>query len=375
MSDFEAYIGELDTLADDLEQIAESLGTDDEKAALATLNTAIHDIHSAWSGSNLGYHARVYYLDLLSPPPNEVFSKEWGLMFGGGDNPWTMYSESDVRRAILERGGDVDVAELQAKSDKARALTFEKKEALTSILASALALAADPYLEKLSKEVQDTSAPGALSFAREYLPSGTQMSRDSTAIDQGLMVAPHQQLSAELRAMEAPFKCAQVLARSAKSAASHLRRRPAAVPPMASTTQLGSRVFIGHGRSPQWRELKEFLQDRLGLQADEFNRVPVAGTTTVARLSQMLDHATFACLIMTAEDELADGGVAARANVIHEVGLFQGRLGFERAIVLLEEGCQEFSNITGLSQLRYPANRISAVYEDLRQVLEREGLL
>ena len=31
--------------------------------------------------------------------------------------------------------------------------------------------------------------------------------------------------------------------------------------------------------------------------------------------------------------------VKARMNVIHEVGLFQGRLGFERAIVLLEEGC------------------------------------
>lgn len=111
------------------------------------------------------------------------------------------------------------------------------------------------------------------------------------------------------------------------------------------------------------------------MQADEFNRVPVAGTTTVARLAQMLDNAAFACLIMTAEDELATGATAARANVIHEVGLFQGRLGFERAIILLEEGCQEFSNITGLSQLRYPAGRISAIYEDLRQVLEREGLL
>jgi predicted nucleotide-binding protein len=38
---------------------------------------------------------------------------------------------------------------------------------------------------------------------------------------------------------------------------------------------------------------------------------------------------------MTAEDEQADGNHHARMNVIHEVGLFQGRLGFERAIVLL----------------------------------------
>jgi predicted nucleotide-binding protein len=65
----------------------------------------------------------------------------------------------------------------------------------------------------------------------------------------------------------------------------------------------------------------------------------------------------------------------ARDNVIHEVGLFQGRLGFERAIVLLEESCEEFSNITGLSQLRYPTGRISAIFEKLRAVLEREGLV
>ncbi|OZD18317.1 hypothetical protein CH253_17805 [Rhodococcus sp. 06-156-3C] len=36
------------------------------------------------------------------------------------------------------------------------------------------------------------------------------------------------------------------------------------------------------------------------------------------------------------------------------------------ALLGVEEGCAEFSNITGLSQLRYPANRISATYEDLR---------
>jgi hypothetical protein len=31
-----------------------------------------------------------------------------------------------------------------------------------------------------------------------------------------------------------------------------------------------------------------------------------------------------------------------------------GRLGFERAIILLEDGCQEFSNIHGLGQIRFP---------------------
>jgi hypothetical protein len=38
--------------------------------------------------------------------------------------------------------------------------------------------------------------------------------------------------------------------------------------------------------------------------------------------------------------------------VIHEVGLFQGKLGFERAIVLLEKSVHEFSNILGINQIR-----------------------
>ena len=65
----------------------------------------------------------------------------------------------------------------------------------------------------------------------------------------------------------------------------------------------------------------------------------------------------------------------ARMNVIHEVGLFQGRLGFTKAIVVLEEGCEEFSNIQGLGQIRFPKNNISAAFEEIRAVLEREGLV
>lgn len=124
-----------------------------------------------------------------------------------------------------------------------------------------------------------------------------------------------------------------------------------------------------------WRELKDFVQDRLGLPWDEFNRVPVAGVTNIARLSEMLDAAAIALLVMTAEDEMADGAVQARMNVVHEAGLFQGRLGFTRAILLLEEGCAEFSNVQGLGQIRFPKGKIAAAFEEVRRVLEREGLI
>lgn len=144
--------------------------------------------------------------------------------------------------------------------------------------------------------------------------------------------------------------------------------------PSSASANPSKRVFIGHGRSPMWRELKDFIHDRLDLEWDEFNREAVAGLATSERLEQMLRDAAFAFLIMTAEEEHADSSVHARPNVIHEIGLFQGRLGFRKAVVLLEEGCAEFSNIVGLTQIRFPRNEISSRFEDIRRVLERESL-
>jgi predicted nucleotide-binding protein len=80
-------------------------------------------------------------------------------------------------------------------------------------------------------------------------------------------------------------------------------------------------------------------------------------------------------LVLTAEDERPDGGKQARQNVVHEAGLFQGRLGFKKAIVLLEDGCEKFSNIDGLGDIRFPSGKIETIFEQVRRVLQREGLV
>jgi predicted nucleotide-binding protein len=56
----------------------------------------------------------------------------------------------------------------------------------------------------------------------------------------------------------------------------------------------------------------------------------------------MLNTSSIAFLVFTGEDEAGDGGVRARQNVVHEAGLFQGKLGFSKALMLLEEGTEEF---------------------------------
>jgi predicted nucleotide-binding protein len=137
----------------------------------------------------------------------------------------------------------------------------------------------------------------------------------------------------------------------------------------------GDRVFIGHGGSHVWLILQNFLTQGLHLKCDEFNREPTAGVHNVERLEQMLDAACFAFIVMTAEDEHSDGTKHARANVIHEAGLFQGRLGFKKSIILLEEGCADFSNIDGLTHIPFPKGKIMACSEDIRRTLTREGVL
>jgi predicted nucleotide-binding protein len=129
-------------------------------------------------------------------------------------------------------------------------------------------------------------------------------------------------------------------------------------------------VFIGHGQSLIWVQLRDLLTERLGLHFEEFNRVPVAGRTVTDRLRQMLEASDFAFIVLTGEDETADGVLRARQNVVHELGLFQGRLGFDRSIILLEQECEEFSNIAGLQVIRFPRNNIMAISEEIRRVLE-----
>ena len=89
----------------------------------------------------------------------------------------------------------------------------------------------------------------------------------------------------------------------------------------------------------------------------------------------MLDQANFAFLILTGEDEQATGKFNPRLNVVHEAGLFQGRLGFEKAIILREEGCEDFSNVGGLGEIHFPKGDIGAKFESIRGALEREGII
>jgi predicted nucleotide-binding protein len=89
----------------------------------------------------------------------------------------------------------------------------------------------------------------------------------------------------------------------------------------------------------------------------------------------MLDRATFAFLVMTAEEKYSDGSSHARENVIHEAGLFQGKLGTPNAILLVESGCAVPSNLQGLTHIPFPSANIRAAFHDVRRLLEARKIL
>src|SRR5688500_8444776 len=70
---------ELFGLAEKLEHSCKAGSLTDLVAPLDAVEAAANRIKKAFSGSWLGYHSRVYYADLVAPPPGVNFSKEWGL--------------------------------------------------------------------------------------------------------------------------------------------------------------------------------------------------------------------------------------------------------------------------------------------------------
>lgn len=367
-------IDELRTIASGLMAFREDFEGNKDYKILDDLKQVAAEVGRSWSRSWLGYQACVYYSDLNPPPPGHHFSSEWGFdPFSETTGEWVEFTSEQIEEEIHRRAGDPDLSGSRNISKKGLELFLEKKEALVSILQAQVAISKDDaYLAKLLVEANAVISINKRQFIQSQVPSGQLMTRDTLAGTQGLRTPPHIAVLGEIAELQSPAIACQRLAAVTRRVYSYLERVQKKI---RTDARVGTNVFIGHGRSKAWRELKDFIQDRLHLPWDEFNRVPVAGNTNIARLSEMLDAAAIALIVMTAEDEQPDGKVRARMNVIHEAGLFQGRLGFSKAILLLEEGCDEFSNIQGLGQIRFPNGKVAACFEEVRRVLEREGLI
>lgn len=336
----------------------------------------LDSLENAHSRSWFGDHSNTYYENLKPPPAGRSFDVEWGFIpgyQGSRNRGWRVFSREELQAFVFEDIGQEIFYELAKASDYvSKQFSILRDQSLDVLDAAASgqnnSKAFTRYVKKLEDELTTYDVAAFISARIAAIP---RMSRDSEEIAKGTVVPAHVQYLAPVKSIETNKQLAEELATTLRNAIQALAlRRPTIENPDKSKV-----VFLGHGRSEQWKVLADFLSNRLNLQFEEFNRVSSAGVSTQERLSEMLDRCGFAFLIMTTEDQQKDGSHHARENVVHEVGLFQGQMGWRKAIILLEEGCTEFSNIVGLGQIRFSRGNVATAFEEVRKVLEREGIL
>lgn len=135
-------------------------------------------------------------------------------------------------------------------------------------------------------------------------------------------------------------------------------------------------IFIGHGRSNLWNEVVRMLKDDCELDCiNYFEKETHAGKFIGDALREFNRETTFAIIVMTAEDETSEGELRARQNVIHEIGFFQGKLGFEKVAILKQKQVESSTNIDGLQYIEFDESHIKQTFYELQKMLKREKII
>ena len=384
---------------------------DYETPELNRLIEAVESVEESWSGTWLSSESDYYNKNF--EPTFEVYGEKtesknrhgpYGIPYGPPPAEWRKCSISAVERHVNVKSGNPCIDRYSEEGNDAIKAFKRMKSSVLSFIYENFDTENDRLLQSWIGTVEELECFSESEFIeshrrlnekttserfasknsrRPFSRSGNKSSlfaalaAASHASNRGATKAeieppPHVVVLAKILAIKYPFDSCKALYEQIVELGKHLQNIERT---SFNEDGYGSKVFIGHGRSHCWRDLKDFISGRLNLVCDEFNHVATAGYTIPERLKEMLEQASIAFLVMTAEDEQVDGKLHARMNVIHEVGLFQGRLGFRKAIILLEEGCEEFSNIHGLIEIRFPKGNIRAAFEEIREVIEREGVL
>jgi hypothetical protein len=151
------------TIAEELFQVADAAAevlayarADDLQKPLVAIRKACDEAKRAWSGSNLGYHANVYWEGLQPKPPEVQFSPEWGLIRRLGVREsapwaWCTMDREEVINAIISRASSPDIDSIDST------LAFVREKFSSS---KARAAPRPPFPRPFSPSQPPPSGPG-----------------------------------------------------------------------------------------------------------------------------------------------------------------------------------------------------------------------
>ena len=377
-------VTELREIHEVVQQLVDKITESSISETVAILEKRVEQVDGASSKVWRRNHSTVYYKDFQQPPSSRTYLKRGvvpSLLIPSTNPAWKTYSFTNIMDFIEEGLDREKIQRAKDLSITCETLYFEK----TSDAMSCIEIANDHHWSRtLSDLLSDLENLHILSIQeiigqRRPPPIGGTIMEGAFSVYPDEVIPSHIQTLANILRMADTFAAVKKLGDITEKAISHMKRT---IREPVSGLPAGKMIFIGHGRTLDYLQLEKFLEKRLKLEVEEFDRL--LPTSTKERLEEMLDNSQFAFLVMTAEDEIVDDRSAgeqgktrmqARMNVVHEAGLFQGRLGFDKAIIMLENKCEEFSNIHGVHQIRFDKGKIDATFDRVRRHLEEAKII
>jgi len=130
-------------------------------------------------------------------------------------------------------------------------------------------------------------------------------------------------------------------------------------------------IFIAHGNNKEWREVETYIKDELKFKVLAYETESHSVEFTHEAIENLLDKCNFAVIVMSDDDYTKEGKARARQNVIHEMGLFQGRYGHKRVIVMKKKSVELNSNLIGKNLIEYH-NNIDEGFHKLKKALGKK---
>lgn len=130
-------------------------------------------------------------------------------------------------------------------------------------------------------------------------------------------------------------------------------------------------IFVSHGHNHNIKaRLCMLVRKRLRLNPILFEKKSKQGRTVIENLERITATCSSALILMTKEDQQSTGGMRARQNVIHELGYCQAKYGRERVILLLEEGVEAPSNISGILHTSFSGVAIEDCFDFIKDTFQ-----
>lgn len=134
-------------------------------------------------------------------------------------------------------------------------------------------------------------------------------------------------------------------------------------------------VFIVHDESPYWRGVRDFIAGSCRLPTYELSSLEMDENNLEEVMQERLNRCSFAVCLLSRQNRPAGDQTRADQNIVYQAGIFQGRYGFGRVAILVEEGCDTFSNISGLVRMGFSSGQVESTFLELERMLKREGLM